>query len=280
MSIASDNEFVSAPLAIRTDVLDAQLAELNGDSNEQTLLDDAGSFPRRANDGDHEEGDAPFDLQISKPRAIDISQLYALTGRSVPPTVRATLGPTRPILLCHSVTPFHRPGRRVSEVWGLGYESRVLGIDATTVGFQPMSSVHEVGQVGQEISVGLSAGGELHVPDGELALGPSLPGIRVEGVRFNFATHSEFALALSLKLQLREVQAGPVGAGGVRWNIYRQKRRLDEVQALFQSLLVPRQVQTLNLELRTWVRSNGLFGLGVKQWTSDWQPVRVDLGRT
>ena len=272
------------------DVEDAILARLNQRQPiVHELADTADGYRGGGGGGDADEGDAsdddeaedgaPFDVEVAKPRAIDVARLYALSGRAIPDEVKAALGPARPLLLCHSVTPFHRPGRNVSSVWGLGYQSRLRDVNADTIGFQPTSAVEEVGSVEQELAFGVGAGGELSVPKEALTVGNALPGIQLEGATLSLSTHQRFALAISMTLTLRSIQAGPVGAGGVRWNIYRQKNRIDEMQALFQTLLVPKDVKILNVEVQTWVRSKGFLGIGSKQWQSPWRAFALELAR-
>jgi hypothetical protein len=223
--------------------------------------------------------DAPFDVEVARPRAVDVTRLYALAKRRIPDEIAAALGPSRPILLCHAVTPFHRHGARVSDVWGLGYEAKLEGVTADTVGFRPGSETVTVGSVEQKLSFGVGAGGELSLPEEAVELANAIPGLRVEGGEICFSTDSRFAIGISLKLTLRAVQAGPVGAGGVRWNIYRQKDRLDEVQALFQTLLVPKDAKNINVSVQSWVRTKGFLGFGSKQWSSEWERFEVSLVR-
>ncbi|MBN1608252.1 MAG: hypothetical protein JW940_16590 [Polyangiaceae bacterium] len=221
--------------------------------------------------------DPPFDVEVVRPRAIDLRRLYALAGKSVPDDLRASLGPKRPLLVCHGLTPFHRPGARVSSIWGLGYEAQLCSPDGATVALFPESQTVRVGSLEQCVQVGIGAGGALDVPKDALELAKAVPGIKITGAELSATTSSHLGLALSLTLTLRAVEAGPVGAGGVRWNIYHHKERLDCYQALFQTLLVRDSEQQLGFRIRTWIRSHGLFGLGAKQWISEWQDVQVPL---
>lgn len=262
---------------------DALLAELNDEAESagaappgaRTRGGPAGTRPL---DGFRGPADAPpYDVEVVRPRAIDIRRLYALVGKPLPDDIQATLGPRRPLLVCHGLTPFHRPGARVSSIWGLGYEARLSGVDGATVALFPESETVRVGTLEQSVQVSVGAGGALDVPKEALQLASAVPGIEITGAELSATTSSRLALALSLTLTLRAVEAGPVGAGGVRWNIYRQKERLDRYQPLFQTLLVRESERELGFRLRTWIRSHGVLGLGAKQWTSEWQEVKVPL---
>jgi hypothetical protein len=259
-------------------VEDPLLAELNDEAVSKGILPPEGSRgPRPLDDFRGPDQDPPYDVEVVRPRAIDIRRLYARAGKSVPDDIRATLGPKRPLLVCHGLTPFHRPGARISSIWGLGYEAQLCDADGVTVALFPESQTVRVGSLEQSVQVGLGAGGALDVPKGALELAHALPGIKITGAELSATTSSHLALALSLTLTLRAVEAGPLGAGGVRWNIYHQKERLDCYQPLFQTLLVRDSEQQLGFRIRTWIRSHGLFGLRAKQWISEWREVTVPL---
>lgn len=219
----------------------------------------------------------PYDVEVARPVVLDLRRLYALAGKPLPSVAQATLGPSRLLLVCHGVTPFHRPGARPSSIWGLGYESRLDDANGDTIAFCPNSKTHSVGVVEQSVKVGVGAGGELDVPREALEIVGTLPGVTITGAELGVTTHTRLALALSLSLTLRAVEAGPVGAGGVRWNIYQTTERLDCYQPLFQTLLVGTSETVLNFGIRTWVRSRGFLGLGAKQWISDWVKFTVPL---
>jgi len=68
--------------------------------------------------------DAPFDLRVARPRAVDLRALWAKENRPEPAELAAALGPKRPILLTHVVTPFPRDGDAPARVWSLGCWAR------------------------------------------------------------------------------------------------------------------------------------------------------------
>ena len=115
--------------------------------------------------------------------------------------------------------------------------------------------------------------GELDLPTEALEVVSTVPGVTITGAELRITAHTRLALAPPRSLTLRTVEAGPVGAGGVRWNIYRMKDRLD----CFPTLLVRPKGTDLKLRIRTWVRTRGFFGLGATQWISDWQRLTVPL---
>lgn len=228
---------------------------------------------------DHGGEEAPFDVEVVRPRVLDLRRLYDAAKKELPKDIQATLGPNRPLLICHGMTPFHRPGERPSSVWGMGYESELARMDGSTVAFCPSSETLSVGSVQQSLQIGVGCGGELDVPKEALQILNVVPGVKITGAELGVTTHTRFGLALSLTLALRAIQAGPVGAGGVRWQIYHTKDRLDCYQPLFQTLLVGHSEPELRFRVRTWVRSRGFFGLWAKQWTSEWETFTVPLRR-
>jgi hypothetical protein len=208
---------------------------------------------------------APYDLEPEAPRALSLERLTALVGGTIPPEITASLGNYRAIVLLHGLTPFHPRGERPHEIWGMGYESTVVGSDdVRTVAYEPGSQALKLADVHQQLSLDLSAGGQLAT--GEL----TVPGMPVTaGVHAAASTRQGFVLSLHLELSALEILAGPVGAGGVRWDLYRQASRLDRHHRLVQTALVPTSLTRLTLTLTTWVRRRGwFFGLfGTRQWS-------------
>jgi hypothetical protein len=86
-------------------------------------------------------------------------------------------------------------------------------------------------------------------------------------------------VALQVTFSILEVQAGPVNAGGARWNIYRGRDSIDTFQPLFQTMLVPAGTAKLRFEIRTWIRgSRRFFGLvNGREWTYDPKTFDVSL---
>lgn len=214
------------------------------------------------------ESDDPFDLEVPRPAAYDLRRLCQLSGQPLPADLRAALGARVPILLCHGMTPFYKGGQRPTGVWGMGYQAALVGVEGDTVGFLPRSELLEVAAVDQEVTVGLEAGGGFSlVPELAGAMGAALP-VSLPGAKLHAATRQNLRIALSCRFGVVAVQAGPVGAGGVRWNLYRARDSIEAYQPLFHTLRLPEGVDRLQVEVRTWVRRSGrFFGLlGARHW--------------
>jgi hypothetical protein len=225
-----------------------------------------------------DDPDDPFDVEVPKPAAYDLRRLYKLSGAEVPPEHAAALGARVPLLICHGLTPFYKGGRRPSGVWGFGYSARLVGVDGDTVAFQPSSELIDVAKVEQEVTLGLDVSGSLSLaPD--LGLGAALPGITLPSAKVHASTRQGVGLAITCRFSVVAVQAGPLAAGGVRWNIYRAKQSIEAFQPLFQTLRVPSGVKTLQFEVETWIRGSGyLFGLlGARHWHYPAQTFQVSL---
>lgn len=203
--------------------------------------------------------DAPFDLRVMRPRAIDLRKLWQLIGHPEPPGITATLGPRRPILLNHVVTPFPVDGRIPGGVWGLGYEFIPHGIDASTVSVAPENEVFTLGKVGQDLNLSLDLGGRITVPRVPLEAGPGLP-VALTGAGLQASTRQSFQFALQLHITLRKVIGAAVGVGGAQWKIYRQDEPIDQSHTLLQTLLVPESTRSLHCTIKTWARQAGVFG--------------------
>jgi len=213
-----------------------------------------------------EKGD--YDVEIVRPRAVDVRKLARLAGAAVPADIDATLGGKVPVLLHHGMTPFHRAGRSPQEVWGMGYRVAILGDVADTHSFAPQSRVLKVGEWKQTFEIGLDVGGKLGVPTPATNALSLVPGVQLEGASVRAATDQSFILSLGIELNFLEIQAAPIDAGGARWNLYRQHERLDRFQPLLQTVLVKKGVTSIEVEISTWVRRAGLFGstLGTREW--------------
>ena len=219
--------------------------------------------------------EAPFDVRVARPRALDVLKLYELADKPVPAEIRAALGTTLPLLLVHGVTAFQTPGRATRAVWGMGYEVALSGVDADTVSLEPGTSHLEVGSVDQEIAVGLSAGGSFGVSD-PVARGAALA-IGLPSAEIRATTNQSFGLALHFRLRLLKVEAGRVGAGGAKWNFYEQDSPLNGEQMLFQTLTARPGAAAFRARITTWVRSRGFLGFGSVFWQSEPEEFEVRL---
>ncbi len=213
--------------------------------------------------------DCPFDLEVPPPYAVDLRHLCSLTGAKVPPEVDAKLGPNVPILICHRMTPFARPGERPPGIWGMGYTAKLGRLPAaTTVDLAPSSKLVSLASAEAKLDVGVGAGGEIGLPDRVLeAAGAAVPGWQVSEAKLSVSADARFAFVLSLDLSALEIQAGPVGAGGARWNLYRRAKRIDVTQTLAHTVVVPPGTAALRLAVTTWIRECGFLGGPSKQWT-------------
>jgi hypothetical protein len=227
--------------------------------------------PAQDDDADANEG---YDVEIVRPRAVDVRKLARLTGGAVPSDIDAALGGRVPVLLYHGMTPFNRKGRSPQEVWGMGYEVKLAKGDGDTHSIAPQTQILKVGEWKQKFNVGISAGGTLGVPTVATTALAVVPGFELEGAKVQASTDQQFALMLGIELNFLEVQAGPESPGGARWNLYRQHERLDRFQPLFQTILVRPGVKSLDVTIQTWVRRAGFLGtsLGAREWVQ--KPVR------
>jgi hypothetical protein len=204
-------------------------------------------------------GSRPYDLEIVKPRALDLRKLCKLAGREIPPEIGTALGPQVPVLLYHGLTPFARPGERPGGVWGLGYEVRPVDVDAATVAISPDTELTSVGAIDSDVRIGLSAGGEMAVPTPALEAMNTVPGISLHGAKIEATADQRFALAVHLRLALVKVEAGLVGAGGARWNVYRAGDRIVGFQPFLQTALLPKKTRRLKVAVQPWVVRRSWF---------------------
>ncbi|MBN2196024.1 MAG: hypothetical protein JW751_24620 [Polyangiaceae bacterium] len=190
-----------------------------------------------------------------RPRAISVRRLCQLVDQRHDASIDAALGEAKePVLLYQGMTPFHPAGERPHGIFGMGYPIQIEG-EVSTVAWQPDSSLIEVAKVDQEVSVGLGVGGALGTPSGLEGL-DVIPGITLPHAKIHAKTHQEFRLSISFVFNLLRVQAGAVGSGEARWNIYQQDERLDRFQPLTHTLTVPRDTPKVTGRVTTWIRRN------------------------
>jgi hypothetical protein len=219
----------------------------------------------------------PFDLEAIRPRAIGMRRLCALANNKLDAKIEATLGnATEPVLLYQGITPFHPAGEVPRGIWGMGYQLEIVG-NADTIDWQPNTQLLEVAKIDQEIAVGLAAGGGMGVGRAEDT--QVIPGVDLPGAHIRATTDQRFKLSISFIFNLLRVQAGPVGAGGIRWNFYRQDQRLDGFQPLLQTIMVPKDTRSLNVRITTWVRGRARWlGLGTaRTWTPPAREFEISL---
>ena len=221
----------------------------------------------------------PFDLELMKPQALAVARLYALAGTPMAALIEASPDSNVPVLMAHGMTPFYRPGLTPTGVWGMGYRATIEGDVCSTIALFPDTRRFEIGHLSESLQVGLRAGGEMGLLRSG-ALTSSVPlAVGLPAVELKATTNQEFGIAIDCKFSLLEVQAGPVGAGGARWNLYRQREAIDERQSLFHTILVPRHLKKLTVNVECWVRRSGrFFGLvGARHWEYPVQTYQVSL---
>lgn len=235
--------------------------------------------PIGQNRGGGDDWDAPLDVRVSRPRAVDLETFWRSTNQKVPPVIAASLGRRKPILINHVITPFAKDGRLPANVWALGYEFIAKDIEADTVAVLPNDDVLKVGTVGQEMSFGLDLAGGVALPEGSALEEQDGPSISLTGARLRAATHQAFHFSLRLELTFRRVVGAPTGIGGAAWKMYRQNERLDRSHALLQTVLVDEGAQHLDCSVRVWATQAGVLGTGwgAKFWPYADQDFRVDL---
>ena len=219
----------------------------------------------------------PFDLEVARPRAVDIRRLYGLLGQEVPPEITAALGPSSPILLCHGLTPFYKPGQCPIGVWGMGYKITLNRLGGSTVALFPDSDLIEVAKVSQKLRLGVAVGGEISMPIEGLEIVNNIPGFQLAKSMLHATTDQTYGIAIDCSFSVMKIQAGPVGNGGARWNLYRADERIDLHQPLFHSLLVPAGTESIQLTIETWIRrSQRLFRWrSPRQWL--YPPIDFDV---
>ncbi len=204
----------------------------------------------------------PFDLEITVPYAIAITELYRAVGKRPPKPVQAAVERGEvPVLVQHNLTPFYKAGKAPTGVWGMGYEFEPRAPGCVTLGTVPGSVTFDVMTVSQQVAFGVSIGGQVSIGElPELPL-PGAPGssIQLQGAKLHATTDQQFAVAIEFALSVLEVQAGPIGAGGARWNLYRGRRTIETNQPLFHTVLVPDGTNKIPVAVKTWVRRSGRF---------------------
>ncbi len=199
--------------------------------------------------GGTESSEAPFDLSIPEPRALDLRELWKLAHKKPDPQILAALGPNVPILFSHSVTAFPVGAGRPPRVWGIRYESSLFGVDARTVSLQPVTELLDIVKVGADAELEIGLGGELTVPGGVASVVSEMPGVTLNDARVGATAKDRRSF---------EIRFTPVGSEGhrrrrphvgARWQLYAQDRRLDGHQALLQTLLVPKGTRRVRVDI-------------------------------
>lgn len=211
--------------------------------------------------GGGDDWDAPLDLRVARPLAVDLDtfspseqKLPAFKGR-------------RAVLLIHVVTPFPLDGRGPDGVLALGYEFVMKGIEASTIAVLPNDEVLQVASVGQELDLELGVGGEVTMKGVAVDV-PGQARFSFHGARIKGSTTSQLHMSLRLAITLRKVLGAPVGEGGAQWKMYRQDESLGRPHTLLQTVLLPKGVTKIQCVIKTWIRRAGVLGTrwGSKYW--------------
>lgn len=227
--------------------------------------------------GGSQSDDAPFDLGLPEPRAMDLRQIWKDAGKKADPQILAALGPKVPILLSHSVTAFPAGSGHPPRVWGIRYQSRLLDVDARTVSVQPTTELIDVVRVGAQADIEVGLGGELSVPKEAAAVLNALPGVVLNDARISAGLQESAEVRIQFTLSVPKVIAGPEAQGGARWHLYAQDRGLTGHQAMFQTLLIPENTRRGTVEIVSSVAAAGWFG--PREWRFETATFELALDR-
>jgi hypothetical protein len=221
----------------------------------------------RGSGGD--DWDAPLDLRVARPRAVDLRAMWEATGQTEPPEIAAALGPNRPILLTHTMTAFPLDGRPPARVWALGYELVAHDLDADTVSVVPSNEVYRMADIGQTVDLGIELGGRLGIAGGPPGTNTAL----------RASTSQRFQFEVSMQITLRKVVGAGVGQGSAVWKMFRQNEALDQPHTLLQTVLVAPRTPVFRCTVKTWARQAGWFGtrLGSKFWPYEDKTFEISL---
>ena len=218
-----------------------------------------------------EDPDRTYDLVLAPPAVVDLRRMLGQqAGHSVLSFAEAFVGQPVPILVCHAITPFSVPGERLAPIWRMDYQAELVGVEqARTVSVVPASEVVTKASVSVGTGMSLAAGAKLASPLGALAAMFPLPDAHLEA-----SADGEVRLKLpDFKIEAVKVIAGPYGAGGAKWELYRRRDVLNVSQALLHVVALPAGVDQLTLRLQAWVCRRGWFGM--KRENRVWRtPVR------
>jgi hypothetical protein len=256
---------------------DPRLIELDN----MVRLEESLSAAAGEEEGEEPEDDVPVDLELVAPRAADLRVVFERAQKPLPPQVVGALGPRVPILLYHGFTPFPREGNPPRGVLAFGYTATLKGSDAAyaaTVGVIPDSEFTKYAALDEDVRIGISAGGEVGIPQEVFAAVNAVPGISFKGARLEATTDTKFAVAIHLNFGLMSVVAAPVGAGGARWELYRRGEKLQRFQPLVQTILVTEGTSSLTFEVETWIRRRRRLLARARHWHLPLATFSVSLG--
>lgn len=202
----------------------------------------------------------PIQLRLAKPRAISLRRYLEQAGVALGPDVVAAARASVPLLLVHHVTAFAPDGQAPPRIFGVGYECVPQDTDADTVSLAPASQHEEVARAGGSLLLRAGGRGTL---DLEQAGVPRQVLERFGDVSIEAAADATLHVALRCGWTRMTVQAGPVGAGGAKWNLYGHRADLRASQALVHTLLVPEGQRSLRVGIKAWARQQAAW-LGLR----------------
>jgi hypothetical protein len=219
---------------------------------------------------------APFDIGLPRPRAIDLIELWRLTGNKPDPEILAGLGPNVPVLLSHGITAFPAMGRKPARVWGLGYDCSVFDVEADTVGVTPATDMLDIAKVGADARVELHLDGRIGVPEPLAGAVSMVPGVSLTEASVETHVGEKAALFLQFRVSVPRVISGPDANGGAKWALYAQDHQIAGYQPLLQTILVPKGTKSLRVDVKSWVREAGWLG-PTRNWAVKVDSFEIDL---
>ena len=207
--------------------------------------DDGRSRTRSAIGG---QADPPYDLQSPEPRAVDLLGLWKRLGRKPDPNLLASLGPTGRSSSRMGSRRFTRwgGGHGQSGAWATRRPSSTSRHGRSTLR-RPANTSRSAPSSRTSVSASPSTGGSRSRR--QRSRRGALPGVGLNGASIEVGVDERVAFAIRYEFRVLKVQAGPVAPGGARWNLYRQDRPLDDFHPLLQTLLVPRGVRGVTVEV-------------------------------
>lgn len=261
------------------DIEDTALAALDEELAEEEAIQGFMGKEGTAVDFDGDLDDCPFELGLAQPRALCLLRLLKSTGQRVSASITAALGHSRrPVLFVHEITPFSRFGYPPTRVWGLGYQIANVPDSLSPVDFVPKSEFLEIGSVGTDVQLGFSADGKFAIDAALADAVRALPGAGIEGLGYTAKAEGHIGFALNLRIHVLKIQAGLVGRG-VRWDFVEQDERIDRSVRMLQTALLPDGVDSIEMDVRAWVRRRRRFlGFGAaRSWVFSPQTMSVDI---
>ena len=210
----------------------------------------------------------PFRLAIQTPRAESLNT-YSGDGKDAFELTSVGAGRVA-LVITHGLTPFGVDGRKPSGVWGIGYSAAFPDQpDIQTKEWLPVSKEHEIGSASTLARVSMRLAANLGF-DAPLLQDDSTT-VLDGRIMADADWKNGVALNAQLRMKLLEVIAGGDN-NGVAWQMYRKgSSELPRSNFTFLQLITApqSQVNSIRVEVRTWARARGWFGVGrTTQWNT------------